>query len=92
MVYVYGICLTRYRAGSHNLKIESGRIGYNKVDREFRICSCGNVIQTLQHCLRDCPLLHDLRVRFNISNNIEDASINPNTAKILLEMERVLSI
>ena len=34
------IVISRYRSGSHNLKIESGRFCTPKIEREYRTCTC----------------------------------------------------
>ena len=64
------VLLTRYRTGSHNLRIETGRM-QPRVDRENRFCKCETGIQTLTHCFLDCPLLQSLRDRCYVAN-IED--------------------
>ena len=38
------VLITRYRCGSHNLKIEKGR--YDRIERNMRLCICQSV-QTL---------------------------------------------
>ena len=43
------VIATRYRTGSHNLRIETG-IRQPKVERENRLCKCGLEVQTLKHC------------------------------------------
>ena len=78
--------MTRYRTGSHNLRIESGRTPY--IPREERLCSCNDDIQTVKHVLLDCRLLAGLRERYKVTN-IEDGM---NNVCFLLEMEKVLAI
>ena len=51
------INITRFRTGSHNLLIETGRFNNPKIPRELRICMCGNDVQTLRHVLMDCNLI-----------------------------------
>ena len=51
------INITRFRTGSHNLLIETGRFNNPKIPRELRICMCGDGIQTLRHVLMDCNLI-----------------------------------
>ena len=53
------IIITRFRAGTHNLRIETGR--YENVPRELRTCVCGTALQTIKHFLIECPLLVHLR-------------------------------
>ena len=58
--------ITRYRTGSHNLKIEKGR--HSRIPRENRLCMCNNDVQTLSHVIFSCPLTNRIQ---NISNLIE---------------------
>ena len=72
MFELYRILLTRYRTGSHNLLIETGRYCNPRVPREQRLCVCKQGVQTVHHLMK-CTLLSDLRknVSFpfdNISN------------------------
>ena len=84
------ITMSRYRSGSHNLRIESGRFCVPKVDRELRTCLCNNSdVQTLSHCLLSCSLLTELRERYEIIS-VEQAMSSPSTAKFFYEMESVL--
>ena len=46
------ICFNRYRLSSHRLKIETGR--WSGIQRENRLCSCGNNIQDETHMLLEC--------------------------------------
>ena len=48
------IHITRFRTGSHNLKIEKGR--HSRIAREDRLCECNTGIQTLNHVIFTCPL------------------------------------
>lgn len=48
------IHITRFRTGSHNLKIETGR--HSRIARENRLCTCKTGIQTLNHVIFTCPL------------------------------------
>ena len=79
--------ITRYRTGSHILKIEIGR-RYPYIPREKRICICNNEIQTLSHCLLRCPLLNNIREEQQVTD-IQNGVMNVN---FLLEMERVLNL
>ena len=85
------ITISRYRSGSHNLKIESGRCSVPKVERELRMCSCNSEVQTLSHCLLSCPLLQELRTQHGVVS-VEQAMSDPSIATYLCEMERVLQI
>ena len=85
------ITLSRYRSGSHNLKIESGRFCVPKLDREFRTCLCNNSdLQTLRHCLLSCSLLNNLRDEKYEITSVEQSMSSPSTAKFLNEMESEL--
>ena len=85
------IILSRYRTGSHNLRIESGRMAKPSELREDRLCLCTTDIQTLKHCLLSCPLLDELKESYGI-DSIPEFMSDSGTAKYLLEMERKLEI
>ena len=85
------VITSRYRCGSHNLKIESGRLCNPKIPRDDRLCICNNGIQSLHHCLFECPLLHDLYGRYPYVS-IEEAFALPNIADLLLEIEKMLKV
>jgi hypothetical protein len=78
--------LVRYRTGSHNLRIESGRTPY--IPREERLCSCNEGVQTVKHVLLNCKLVDELRERYEVTG-IEDGL---NNVCFLIEMEKVLGI
>ena len=82
------IIITRYRTGSHNLKIETGRMCQPPIPREDRLCFCRTDLQTLRHCLLHCPLLIAQRERYNFTS-VETAMNELNTSKYLSEMENV---
>ena len=67
----YRTAFTRFRLGSHRLKVETGR--WSRIPRERRLCLCGQV-QDEMHTLLDCPLLNDLRREFSHLNfnSLED--------------------
>ena len=81
------VMLTRYRTGSHNLRIEKDRFLPNS-KREERLCMCGADVQTIKHVLLECNLLNDIRTRYNIED-VENGIMNDS---LLLEMEDVLKI
>ena len=56
------VCISRYRTGSHDLKIESGRI--TGTPRDERLCKCNTAIQTISHVLLHCPMLNDIRDKY----------------------------
>ena len=85
------VMISRYRTGSHNLRIETGRLCNPTTPREERTCRCNTGIQSLAHCLFNCPLLHDLYEKYNFAS-VEEALNSPDIPKFLLEMEKTLQI
>ena len=51
------IHISRFRTGSHNLLIETGRFTNPRMPRESRLCSCGDRIQTIHHVLMECSIV-----------------------------------
>lgn len=80
------VCVTRYRTGSHNLKIEAGRTPY--IPREERYCRCNIGLQTVKHVLLECPLLIEIRERYNVVD-IENGVMNE---CFWVEAERALGV
>ena len=80
------VCISRYRTGSHNLKIETGRT--TRVPREQRLCVCNMGVQTIGHVILHCPLLDEIRAKYNVVG-VEDGVMKEN---FLIEMERTLGI
>ena len=85
------VVLTRYRSGSHNLKIESGRLHNPTIPRDERLCRCNNGIQSLSHVLFDCPLLAELYREYNYTT-IEEALKLPTITKFFLKMEKIVKL
>ena len=85
------ITITRYRTGSHNLKIETGRMQNPKIPREERLCSCKSDVQTLEHCIMSCPLLNNTRNKHNFTS-VANAFDKPNINQFLLDMEHILHV
>ena len=83
------VLITRYRSGSHNLKIESGRLCNPIIPRDERLCSCNTGIQSLHHCLFDCPLLAEVHAEYNYES-IEEAFKLPEIANLLMEVEKII--
>ena len=81
------VLITRYWSGSHNLKIESGRLCNPTIPRDERLCTCNTGIQTLHHCLFDCPLLAEVHAEYDY-HSVEDALNSPDAAKILMKIEK----
>ena len=78
------VLISRYRTGSHNLKIETGRVPYTP--REERWCRCNTGLQTVRHVLLHCPLLNELRIKHAVVD-IENGVMNDN---FLIEMEKII--
>ena len=69
------IHITRFRTGSHNLFIETGRFSSPRVNRDMRLCKCGRGIQTLHHVLKECDIvLHDVENIDYFENNFSNVS------------------
>ena len=47
--------ITRIRLSSHRYRIETGRWGNNRVQRDERVCEVCNVIESEYHVLMICP-------------------------------------
>ena len=91
MLEVERILVTRYRCGSHNLRIETGRWSIPIIPRNERLCVCSTDVQTLQHCLFECPLVNELRIQHNY-NSLEEAMSSDNIAYFLMNMERKIDV
>ena len=58
MYEIERIHVTRFRTGSHNLAIETGRFNSPPLARELRLCKCGNSIQTVHHVFFECDIIN----------------------------------
>ena len=85
------IMITRYRCGSHNLKIETGRMCCPKIPREERLCKCNTAVQSLSHCLSQCPHLENLYSEYQYTSLVEAMEAD-NIAIFLSKMEKILKI
>ena len=83
------VLVTRHRCGSHELKIETGRLCHPKIPREERVCICNMGVQSLRHCLFECPLLHELHEEYAYTS-IEEVFMLPDVAKLLMRMKNLL--
>ena len=87
------LIITRYRTGSHDLKIQAGRLTNTK--RDLRLCRCGNNIQTLEHVLSNCPITANLRIIHGINNKNMKEIMNSNDyirlASLLRSIENILT-
>ncbi len=59
-------CITRIRLGTHGLRIETGRYGRNRVERNQRLCPLCNTgdIEDAYHFVLTCPALNNIRRSF----------------------------
>ena len=80
---------TKYRSGSHFLKIQTGR--YTRIDQSQRLCPCGQ-LQTLHHVIFECDKLDGLRDE-NIGNTLKEFFDNSiNAAAFLRIVEKVVNL
>ena len=87
------IIITKYRSGSHDLKIQDGRL--TKTRRDMRLHACGNSLQTLDHVLSDCSITANLRIIHDINNRNVNEIMNSNDyirlAALLRSIENILA-
>ena len=59
----WGTHSSKFKLSSHQIRIETGRYGNNRVERSLRICKCcdKNEIEDVYHFLLVCPAYFDLR-------------------------------
>ena len=74
------ILLSRFRCGSHSLKIELGRFSRPHIPREERTCTCKQGLQTVLHCFTECPLIIPMlnKTYTNLKSIFEDDAICTN--------------
>ena len=84
------VIISRYRSGSHNLYIDTGRMSNPAIPRDERLCTCDTEIQTVEQCLLRCPLLQELYDDQNNFSSVNAAFERPNIAKFLLQMGKIL--
>ena len=70
----YRIAFTRMRTSSHRLKVETGR--WTGMDREKRICKCGEAVGDEGHALTECKLTQHLRDNYGKAVTFPDFLIN----------------
>ena len=85
------IILSRYRSGSHSLRIETGRLANPTIPREDRLCSCLMGVQSLKHCMFECPLLQELRNEY-VFTSIEEAFKINDIVNFFMKMGKILNI
>ena len=83
------ILLSRYRTGSHSLRIDTGRMSNPIIPREERLCRCNTGVQSLNHVM--CPILADLHNEYRFVS-IDDAFKREDVTQFLMKMERKLGI
>ena len=75
------IAFSRYRTGSHLLKIETGR--WSRVPRENRLCHCAEgSVQDEVHVIESCALLNETRSMFPELEFKAEVFFNKNTADV----------
>ena len=87
------IIITRYRTGSHDLKIQARR--FTNTSRGMRFCGCGNNIQTLEHVLTNCAITTNVRRIHDINNNMNKIMNNNDYTRLdalLRSIENILAI
>ena len=61
------VTFTRLRLSSHSLKVETGR--WSRINREDRLCECGESIEDEEHVLLQCLKTEFAREKFQINRN-----------------------
>ena len=86
------LCLTRLRSISHNLAIETGRHSKRKVEREHRLCTCGE-IEDEKHFIMRCHQYSHIRnkyfTRFTPFHEMLDTYHSPNFVHELMQCRDV---
>ena len=86
--------LTKYRTGSHNLCIQTGR--HYREKRHERLCTCKKDIQTIDHVLFQCEQTVELRTFHMMQNsdvqNFFESEDYILTSSILKTMKCLLNI
>ena len=86
--------ITKYRTGSHNLRIQVGR--RNRENRGERLCTCGDNIQTLEHVLFNCRFTKNIKIVYGLQHtDLNKLFENENymyTINILKSVEDILEI
>ena len=82
------ILITKYRTGSHRLKIQTDR--WRNIPQDKRMCLCNTSIQTLQHVLCDCPLLENARRIHKITSKSVNEIMNTSEYQILAAFLRTV--
>ena len=90
----YRLAFTRMRTSSHKLRIETGRWtrGLVKLDREQRLCKCGEAVGDEAHALTQCKLTQNLRDSFGQIITYPDFLVNASSEKDFKFIYDVLKI
>ena len=62
------VVFTKFRTSSHSLRIETGR--WARINREDRICNCGQGVQDENHVVFICEKTEAIREKYAINNTI----------------------
>ena len=81
--------ITRYRVGSHKLRIQNGRLG--GIDRRDRLCRCNNDIQTIEHVLFNCPLTEFNGIRNLNLETFFSRNEYVNIAEVLKAIDKIVN-
>ena len=85
--------VTKYRTGSHSLKIQTGR--KDKMARNERKCVCGHDVQTIDHVLYYCNLTKNITLLGDTQNRDLKCFFDNNVtyiSGILESIEKVLNV
>jgi hypothetical protein len=60
------IGLTKLRISAHSLRIQTGRYGKDRLERNLRVCQMcnGNEIEDEFHFVFNCPAYHSIRLKY----------------------------
>ena len=78
------LIITKYRSGSHYLKIQTGK--YTQIEQEQRLCVC-RVMQSVEHVISDCEILDVLRHE-NLGSNLQQFFSDNQIAAPFLMIEK----
>ena len=84
------IIISRFRCGSHSLRIEIDRFTRPYIPREQRHCKCNQGIQTILHCFCECPLVNYLLPTAN--THLETIFNDPDISTKLMNICWILKI
>lgn len=85
------IAFSRFRLGSHRLRVETGR--WSHTPRDLRLCTCGPYVQDEDHVIRQCALTRQVS-RFNESDPLSSAlsvSVNGDAPMLCFDVLRAVT-